>query len=129
VRLLLDTHIFLWATSKPERLPPGVRRPIEDLKNEIFVSSVVSWEIALEHARGKLSLPMSPGAYVPSRIKMLGFTELPITIAHTLAVSDLPPHHLDPFDRLLIAQAQVEGLTLATIDTQIKKYPVTTLHA
>ncbi len=128
MRLLLDTHVFLWAMGEPEQLPKRMRRELENSANQIYVSAVVGWEIALKHGRGKLPLPMPPNTYVSTRMKRSGFAELSITLAHTLALSDLPPHHADPFDRLLIAQAQIEGLTLASVDTQIAKYAIKVLR-
>ena len=128
VRLLLDTHVFLWAMGEPEQLPKRMRREIESSANEVYVSAVVGWEIAMKHAIGKLPLPMHPSAYVLSRLKRSGFLELPITLSHALAVSDLPAYHADPFDRLLIAQAQIEGMALASVDTQIAKYAVKVLR-
>ncbi len=113
---------------EPEQLPKRMRRELENSANQIYVSAVVGWEIALKHGRGKLPLPMPPNTYVSTRMKRSGFAELSITLAHTLALSDLPPHHADPFDRLLIAQAQIEGLTLASVDTQIAKYAIKVLR-
>lgn len=127
--LLLDTHAFLWSAAEPERLASEARSAIEDSRNEIFVSAAVAWEIAIKHALGKLTLPLAPAVYVPARVNALGFNPLPITIAHALAVSALPNHHNDPFDRIMVAQAQVEGLTFVTADEHALKYPVQTLRA
>lgn len=124
VRLLLDTHIFIWALGEPHKLPSVARSAIENSANEVFVSAAVAWEISIKHALGKLPLPMAPASYVPSRLLQLRFKELSITFAHTLALSGLPTHHADPFDRILIAQAQIEGLTLVSVDSEIAKYPV-----
>lgn len=127
--LLLDTHAFLWSASEPERLTPEARSAIQDSRNEIFVSAAVAWEIAIKHALGKLTLPLSPAVYVPARVSALGFKPLPISIAHALAVAALPNHHNDPFDRIMVAQAQIEGLTFVTADEHALKYPVHTLRA
>jgi len=127
VRLLLDTHVFIWALGEPQKLPPQARAAIEDSGNDVFISAAVSWEITLKHALGKLALPSAPSVYIPSRLQHFGFKELPISIGHTLAVSNLPAHHADPFDRILVAQAHVDGLTLVSVDEQIRKYPITVL--
>jgi PIN domain nuclease of toxin-antitoxin system len=129
LRLLLDTHVFLWAAAEPERLSISAREAIEHKENQVYVSAATGWEIAIKHAIGRLVLPVDPSAYVPGRIRSLGFDELPIAMSHTLAASQLPPHHADPFDRILVAQAQVEGLTLASADPLVLRYPVSTLQA
>jgi PIN domain nuclease of toxin-antitoxin system len=129
VRLLLDTQVFLWAASDPEKFSKRARAAIEDSSNEVFVSAAVAWEIAIKHALGKLNIPLAPAAYVPARLNALGFKPLPIALEHALAVCGLPSHHNDPFDRIMAAQAQVEGLTLVTSDQSILKYPVRTLKA
>lgn len=128
-RLLLDTHVFLWAASDPAALSKQAREAIEDSSNEVFVSSAAGWEIVIKHALGKLTLPFEPAAYVPARISTLGFKALPIELAHTLAVASLPEHHRDPFDRIMIAQSQVEGLVFVTADEAAIRYPVGTMRA
>jgi PIN domain nuclease of toxin-antitoxin system len=129
MRLLLDTHAFLWATGKPALLSPAARDAVSDRANDVYVSAAVAWEIAIKAGRGKLRLPMGPATFVPSRIAALGFTSLPISLDHALAVAALPATHADPFDRILIAQAQFEGLTLVTRDATMLSYPVQTLEA
>ncbi len=129
MRLLIDTHVFLWLESEPERIAPDARAIIEDTANELYLSVVSGWEIAIKHALGKLPLPTDPPVYVPARVARAGFQPLDVTMAHALAVWGLPLYHDDPFDRLLIAQAQVEGLTLVTVDERIAKYPVHSLKA
>lgn len=124
MKLLLDTHAMIWAFSEPERLPPKARAAIEDSRNDVWVSSAATWEIAIKHALGRMPLPTSPEVYLPARIAHYGFRELPISVAHTLAVAALPNHHRDPFDRMFVAQAQVEGLTLVSVDPEIAKYRV-----
>ncbi len=89
----------------------------------------MGWEIAIKHALGKLQTPGEPGIYVPARIRTLGFKPLSISLGHALAVRTLPNHHNDPFDRIMVAQAQVEALTLVTHDPIVLKYPVSTLEA
>jgi PIN domain nuclease of toxin-antitoxin system len=108
VRLLLDTHIFLWLQTEPERL--GGQLPlVEDANNELLVSAASSWEIVIKHGLGRLPLPEAPERYVPRRLRAIGAEALPIEHVHALAVSALPPLHRDPFDRMLVAQAQVLG--------------------
>ena len=129
MRLLIDTHVFLWLETEPERLGAKARTILEDTDNELFLSVVSGWEIAIKHALGKLPLPAEPPVYVPARVARGGFQELDVTMAHALAVWGLPSHHDDPFDRLLIAQAQVEGMTIVTVDERVAKYPIRTLRA
>jgi PIN domain nuclease of toxin-antitoxin system len=128
VQLLLDTYTFIWALAEPHRLPEHARAAIEDSANDVFISAAVTWEIAIKHALGKLPLPMPPAVYVPSRIKHFGFKELPISVGHTLALSVLPLHHADPFDRILVAQAQSEQMTLVSVDPAVRAYAVSVLH-
>jgi PIN domain nuclease of toxin-antitoxin system len=124
MKLLLDTHAMIWAFAEPNKLQPKARAAIEDTRNEVWVSSATTWEITIKHALGKMPLPTSPEVYLPARIAHYGFKELSISVAHTLALARLPTHHSDPFDRILIAQAQVEGLTLVSSNPQIAKYRV-----
>jgi PIN domain nuclease of toxin-antitoxin system len=126
VRLLLDTHVFLWLQTTPERLRDHVTL-VEDERNELVVSAASSWEIAIKHQLGRLSLPEAPGRYVPSRIQMIGAQSLPVEHSHALAVAELPTLHGDPFDRLLVAQAQLEDLTILTADQTVAQYPVAAL--
>jgi PIN domain nuclease of toxin-antitoxin system len=126
---LVDTHVFLWAAGDPSVLAPKVRSTIEDSRNEIFVSAAVAWELTIKYALGKLQLPVEPATYFPSRLRNLGFKALPITHDHALGVGKLPRHHNDPFDRIMIAQAQLEGLVLITADESASKYAVHTLAA
>ncbi len=124
MKLLLDTHAMIWAFAEPEKLPPKARAAVEDTRNDVWVSSATTWEVTIKHALGRMPLPTSPAVYLAARIAHYGFKELPISVAHTLAVAGLPNHHRDPFDRMLVAQAQVEGLTLVSVDPQIAKYRV-----
>ena len=98
----------------------------DTLNNEIFVSFVTAWEIAIKYGIGKLKLPDVPEIWVPDRIRRAGFTPLPIQIQHTLRVHNLPPIHRDPFDRLLISQADVGNLTIISEDPNFTKYQVKT---
>jgi PIN domain nuclease of toxin-antitoxin system len=125
VKLLLDTHVFLWLNATPERLGTTLVE-IEDPRNHLVVSAVTSWEIAIKHARGRLPLPDPPERYVPDLIRRIGAEALAIEHAHALGVASLPPLHRDPFDRLLIAQARSTEATLVTADERIAGYPVQT---
>lgn len=91
-------------------------------RNECFVSAASAWEISIKHSRGSLELPDKPEVYFPDRLSRFGFKPLAVQIHHALRVSSLPAHHKDPFDRLLVAQCQVEGIPLITADTQIRMY-------
>jgi PIN domain nuclease of toxin-antitoxin system len=126
MRLLLDTHVFLWVQTAPERLR-GHLALVEDERNTLVVSAASSWEIAIKHQLGRLALPEEPARYVPSRIRMIGAQPLPVEHAHALAVAELPVLHGDPFDRLLVAQAQLENLTILTADQTLAQYPVATI--
>lgn len=97
---------------------------LADPSSERYLSSASAWEIAIKYALGKLPLPEDPVVYVPDRMRVSGFRELVIANADALAVARLPPHHRDPFDRLLVAQAQRHGLTLVTADATIERYDV-----
>jgi len=129
MRLLLDTQCWLWMLLAPERFSPRARRIVEDTSHTLYLSSASAWEIAIKHALGKLTLPEPPATYVPSRVASLGIQPLSIDHAHALAVATLPPHHRDPFDRLLIAQAQLEDLPILTADPAIGLYDVATIAA
>ena len=129
MRLLIDTHVFLWLETEPERVAKATRTILENTDNALYLSVVSGWEIAIKHAIGKLALPTDPPTYVPARVARDGFRQLDVTMAHALAVWSLPAHHDDPFDRLLVAQAQVEGLTLVTSDERIMQYSVHSLRA
>lgn len=124
MRFLVDTHCWLWLQTTPERLPPAVLSLLEDSANDLFLSAASSWEIAIKYALGKLPLPESPDRYVPRRMTASGSRGLAVEHAHSLRVAELPMHHRDPFDRLLIAQAQIEKLTVVTVDPQFRAYDV-----
>jgi PIN domain nuclease of toxin-antitoxin system len=120
VRLLLDTHALLWAIAQPRRLPPRVAAALRDPANDVVVSAVSTWEIAIKAALKKLDAEVGE---VVNEIRTAGFDELAVTLDHTVQLRTLPPHHRDPFDRLLVAQALVEGLTLVTHDPVFVEYP------
>lgn len=129
MRLLLDTHVFLWCVEDSHRLRPFARETIASPENIVYVSAVSVWEIAIKHSLGKLDLQRTTGERLVESIAACGFTELPITAYHAARVAALPWHHGDPFDRLLVAQAQYNDLTLVTEDKQIKRYEIQTIGA
>lgn len=119
MRLLLDTHVFLWWREASERLRPDAVAAISEAE-AVFVSAATAWEVAIKVALGKLRLP---GPLEPA-VEESRFDKLPITFAHAAAVAALSPHHKDPFDRMLIAQAVVEQLTIVTHDRRFRPYGV-----
>jgi PIN domain nuclease of toxin-antitoxin system len=121
MNLLLDTHVFLWAADNSPDLSPDAREAIVDGQNIVYVSAATAWEISIKRAIGKLKIPQSD--YL-EELRLHRFTPLSITTEHARAVEDLPPLHKDPFDRMLIAQAQEEKLTLVTRDPRMKLYNV-----
>lgn len=129
MRLLLDTHCWLWMHTAPSRFSEAALEAIRNTENELLFSAASSWEIAIKYALGRLPLPVPPAEYVPSRMEGSGVRALPVEHRHALEVASLPPHHRDPFDRLLVAQAQLERLTLLTADPQLEAYAVSYLRA
>ncbi len=121
---LLDTHVWLWMQSDPDRLLEETRAILDDARNRIFLSAASAWEIAIKYRLGKLPLPEPPAWYVPDRMRRSGTSPLPVDAAHALRTAELPDHHRDPFDRVLIAQAQLLGLTIITADQQLFAYDV-----
>jgi PIN domain nuclease of toxin-antitoxin system len=124
MRYLLDTSIWLWSVGSVERINRVGRELLADGKQEFYLSAASSWEIGIKAASGKLELPGSPVTYVPKRLVDQGIIPLPILHQHALAVYDLPKHHTDPFDRLLIAQAQTEEMVVLTADSVFRRYAV-----
>lgn len=124
MKALLDTNAFLWWLGKKDRLTAQAYEIIQDPENEMFLSVACVWEIIIKTRSGKLTLPDSPELYVPSRIAYYGFQLLPIEIGHVLQLWTLAEHHRDPFDRILVAQSQVEQLPIITSDQTIPKYSV-----
>jgi PIN domain nuclease of toxin-antitoxin system len=123
--LLVDTHVLLWALGSPDNLSPGTRQTLIDPDNEVFVSAATAWEISIKVAIGKLRAPSD----LDAQVRRLRCRPLPITFEHAIAVRDLPMIHRDPFDRMLIAQAKANGLTLVTSDKTIAQYDVSTMDA
>ncbi len=122
MRFLLDTHCWLWLQMAPERISGSTMDLLGDPDNEIYLSAASAWEIAIKNSLGKLPLPLPPDQYVTTRLEMSGTISLPISHQHALRVADLPFHHHDPFDRLLVAQAQLEEFALVTADRHLAAY-------
>lgn len=129
MRLLLDTQVWLWMHLESGRIRPELRDLLADGESTLFLSAASSWEIAIKYALGELPLPEPPATYVPGRMRRDAVDGLAVTHVHALHVAALPRHHADPFDRLLIAQAQVEKLPLATADPAIMRYDVPIIAA
>lgn len=127
MRLLLDTHVWLWFRTSSPRLGPAAKQAILDPSNEVLLSVVSVWELGIKSALGKLPLPAPFEAWLESALT--GFDTLSLHLPHVRAAVGLPLHHKDPFDRLLVAQALAEGLTLITVDEQIRPYGVAQLRA
>jgi PIN domain nuclease of toxin-antitoxin system len=124
VKLLLDTHCWLWLGLEPKRLGRKTRAILGDLRNDVYLSVASAWEIVLKSARGKLRLPLDATEYVRTRLRISRTAPLGIGLEHVLALASLPELHRDPFDRVLIAQAQVENLVLVTADRNIGRYNI-----
>jgi PIN domain nuclease of toxin-antitoxin system len=127
VRVLLDTCTFLWALSGEPPLPARVAALVQDPDNEVFLSAASAWEIAIKYAAGKLRLPDDPARFVPAMRAERGFTAFAVDEESALHIAKLPPLHGDPFDRLLVAQAIVHGMTSLTPDPIVARYPARTL--
>ncbi len=125
MRLLLDSHVVLWSLQSPERLPADVVAMITDPVNSVDVSVASLWELAIKQSIGKLTVDGD----LREHLSLQSFSELPVLGEHAIAVRELPIHHRDPFDRLLIAQARCEGLTIVTSDRVFAAYDVPILPA
>ncbi|MGO9590850.1 MAG: type II toxin-antitoxin system VapC family toxin [Candidatus Acidiferrales bacterium] len=124
MKYLLDTSVFLWALAAPGKLNRRARSLLSNEREGLFLSAASSWEISLKFGLGKLELPEPPVKYVPKWMLNWGIRALDISHLHALAVGDLPAHHQDPFDRILIVQATTEDMVLLTADRMFEKYPV-----
>lgn len=122
MKLLLDTHLLLWAAGQPDRLPAAARALIEKAENELFFSAVSLWEIVIKRGLGREDFKVD-ARLLRRGLLDNGYSELPIGSEHIVAVEGLPPIHKDPFDRVLLAQAQVEGIALLTADQILAQYP------
>ena len=123
MKLLLDTHCWLWWLFEPEKLSPTATQTILDSKNELWLSVASIWEIGIKFKIGKLNLPLSPEILIPQQMQIDGISALSITPTHALQASSLTLHHRDPFDRMLIAQSQLETMTILTNDNAFNSYP------
>jgi len=127
MRLLVDTHSFLWFITGNEELSEGARQRIADLTNDVFVSSASLWEIAVKTSLGRLTLARPFAELIREQLRLNAMEVLPIEVPHLSALITLPWHHRDPFDRLLIAQALAEDLPVISRDTVFSAYPVQVL--
>lgn len=124
-RILLDTHVLLWWLAGDPRLGPRATEAIADPRNQVYVSAASTWEISIKIALGKLQAPDDMSSIIEDE----GFLPLPISLYHGDQAGQLPPLHKDPFDRMLVAQAQTEGLIVITHDDAVMQYPVRTMAA
>jgi PIN domain nuclease of toxin-antitoxin system len=129
VTYLIDTHVWLWLLADSTRIRPDLLAELHDARTRLLLSAASSWEIAIKWAVDRLSLPESPATYIPSRMERTGVTGLPVEHVHALQVATLPDHHHDPFDRLLVAQAQIERIPIVTADRAFEAYDVEIVRA
>ena len=122
MRLLLDTHLLLWAAGEPERLPDAARALIEDAQNEPMFSAASLWEVAIKSGLGRADFRVEARLLRRGLLEN-GYDEMAVTGEHAVATADLPPIHKDPFDRILVAQAAAEGILLLTADPIVARYP------
>lgn len=127
MKILLDTSAFLKWVFNERGLKPRQKEILSDEKNHIYFSRVSAWEILIKSGIGKLQLKKDPGAFIETEMEYYGFLDLPIELNHIFRLNGFPAHHRDPFDRLLIAQALVEGLPILTVDKIFNKYKVKTI--
>jgi len=125
---LIDTHCWLWWIESPERLSNQALDLIRRGENTVLFSAASSWEIAIKYAIGKIHLPEAPEEFIPKRVARDSFTTIPIEHTHAIHTASLPMHHSDPFDRLLIAQAQLENVPILTADPKIEHYSVNVIR-
>ena len=122
MKLLLDTHLLLWATIYPNRLSNKARTLIADMDNELYFSAASLWELTIKRGLGRNDFDVDPRVLCRALLDN-GYSELPISSEHAITVGGLPTSHKDPFDRMLVAQATVEGITLLTHDRKLARYP------
>jgi len=127
MKVLLDTHVFLWWITDSPRLSSRAREVIGDGENVLFFSAASGWEIAIKMQLGRITLPAPPERFIVEQLSRNAIESLPVYLSHALHVHRLPLHHRDPFDRLLIAQSQLEGLPILTADPLISHYEVTVI--
>jgi len=123
VKLLFDTHAFLWWATDPDRLPGAVLEMVQTVGTEVYLSAASSWEVEIKAGLGKLELVTPWQTIVEREVVRNGFQLLPITFAHTYKLGALPPIHRDPFDRILIAQSLSDGMKLVSVDAKLRDYP------
>jgi PIN domain nuclease of toxin-antitoxin system len=124
VRLLLDTHAFVWWITDDDRLSERAGEVIADGANDVYLSAASAWEIAIKAGLGRIRLPDDAWTFTPHQLERNAFQALPVHVAHAVAVITLPDVHRDPFDRMLVAQAMTEGLTIVSADPDLARYPV-----
>lgn len=129
MKLLVDAQCWLWMLTAPERFSAETRAIIEAPENELFLSAASAWEIAIKHVLGKLRLPAEPEKIAPALMAETAVAPLPVHVNHALRVAGLPHHRHDPFDRLLVAQAQLEGMPILMADPQFASYDVELVRA
>lgn len=127
MRVLLDTHAFLWWNTGDDRLSDEAKAIITDGRTEVLVSVASIWEVATKVAKGRLVIPDEVGRYVAERLDRNHWSSLPIDVDHVVRAAALPRIHLDPFDRMLVAQAQLEGVPMLTKDAALSRYEVETI--
>jgi len=129
MRVLIDTNVAIWLVDAPETLRPGLAQLLAADETVLVISVIVPWEVVVKWRTGRLTLPESPRPWTARMIREFGAEVLPVAFDHVVQVADLPDHHRDPFDRLLIAQAQVEGMPIVTADRSFGAYDVEVIPA
>ena len=124
MRLIINTHAFLWCTVKDERLSQKVIDAVEDIDNEIYLSVASVWEMVIKYQLGKLILPSVPDIFIAGQVEINEFEILPVNLYHALEIGNLPFHHKDPFDRMLIAQSKIENMPVISSDGRLKDYGI-----
>lgn len=127
MKYLLDSMVWLWSIDAVDKMNRDCREILENGREEVYFSAATAWELTVKVRLGKLHLPGPPGQCIPAFMAKQGLRALPVTHLHAVKVYDLPPHHQDPFDRLIIAQAIAERMTVLTSDRTFRKYPVDVL--
>ena len=129
MRLSLDTNVFLWLLAQPSRIPADVEDAITDPSNDVALSVAAVWEIIIKTGLGKLQMPGDVFSWLPAELSRRNIAVLDVKLQHVVALEHIPLHHRDPFDRVLVAQARVEGLTIVTHNRAFAKYDVPVLWA
>jgi PIN domain nuclease of toxin-antitoxin system len=123
MKVLLDTHVFLWYITKNSKLPPAYLAAIRDPANEVYLSTASVWESVVKHSLGKLPLPQPPAEYMPRKRAAHGIESLAVDEGAMPHLASLPSIHRDPFDRILVAQSMQHAMTIASVDAELRKYP------